>query len=309
MTCPRRPHHAFAYLVPQHAVLPHGMSQHQVGKGIVATLIAAALVGCAERSSDAGGDVESSSQYDVATGAADILVSIDVSGGYQPSDLRDTAEFLLLGDGTAISAGVVDTVFPGPAIRPLQSAVVPAVDIQQLFGRADDSGFLVDGIDFGEPTLQDLPYTTVSLTVSGRTVTHSVYALGFNDDADADLDEDQRALRRDLLDFIAAAQANVAADSPRYVPTAVVAYVLDIETTLGGPENGTEPVPWPISTLPPPIVAGAPTSCVLITGGEVPVLLDALADATQVTFWQIRTGPPDQMIFRPQVPGDEGCAA
>jgi len=68
-----------------------------------------------------------------ATGPEDVRVSVDLAGWYGPLEyaLRNTASFLLLGDGTAIVPAAIDMSFPGPAILPLRSTALTEHQIQE----------------------------------------------------------------------------------------------------------------------------------------------------------------------------------
>lgn len=277
-------------------------------------IVGLALAGCAsvlqgEPDTGDGSGGPGSTPYEHAGGAEDVLVSIDSGIGYVPVQffLRNTPEFLLLGDGTAIAAAPVAEIYPGPAILPLQSVTVTEDQIQELIRVADESGLLEERIEYGEPRLQDLPSTSVVFTVEGRTVAHSAYALGFDDDVDADLTDSHRAARRVLRDFIDTAHSLVGSDSRAYRPTGVVAHrVSGGEASPADPALEQEPVAWPIATV-PPIAATDAGSCVAITGAEAAALLDVLERANELTPWLIGTEPATQMVFRPLLPGDPGC--
>ena len=284
--------------------------------GLGCLIAGVTLTGCAsilqgEPDPGGGGGGPSSAPYAHATGAADVLVSIDVAGGYTSLEfsLRDTADFLLLGNGTAIVPGAVIEIFPGPAIYPLQSATVPEGRIQELFAAAAAAGLLVDTeIDYGDPGVIDVPDTSVQLTVDGRTYSHSAYALGYEDDSSPSLSEANRAARSALRGFIDTAQAMVGVDSEQYVPDAVAAFRVSTGEPLPlEPELEQEPQPWPIATVPPPIAPSYPTSCVVITGAETVQLLAALEVSNELTPWLIGTEPPTRMAFRPLLPDDPGC--
>lgn len=103
--------------------------------------------------------------------------------------LRDIADFLLLGDGTAIVGGPMTEIYPGPAINPLRSVILSEDQIQELLDVADAAGLLGAEIDYGNgamtATVADLPTTTVSVAFGGRSASQSAYGLVFEDEGSA----------------------------------------------------------------------------------------------------------------------------
>lgn len=274
---------------------------------VVACLTAGlALTGCARSF------VEElpSAPYGHATSASDVLISIDHGVGFVPLEVsfRDTAEFVLLGDRTAIAPGAVDESFPGPAIYPMRSVTLTEERVQELFRAADDAGLLGEEIDYGDPGWTDLAYTNVDVTVGGRTFSQSAYGLGFDDETSPELTREQRAARLALRGFIESAPEVAVGDNAEYVPTGLVAHrVSPGESNSVDPDLEAEPLPWPITTKPPPPPAMNFDACIVITGPEVSTLLAALEPATELTPWVIGAEPSARMAFRPMLPGDPGC--
>lgn len=248
--------------------------------------------------------------YKHATGPEDVLISIDQAGGYVPIEytLRNTAEFLLLGDATVIVQGATTQGYPGPAIYPLKSSTISEAQIQGLFAAADDAGLLGGEVDYGDPTVTDLPSTNVNITIDGRTYSQSVYGLGAHDIPESDISDASRAARLALQEFIDTAQALVGAEGRAYQPGALLAYrVSQSAQTDVEPEFETQPLVWPITTVPAPIAATYPSSCTAITGPEAAELLAAAEGINALTPWLIGLEPPTRMVFRPLLPGDPGC--
>ena len=290
------------------------------GPSLVGCLVASlTLVGCSSVLQGApgtsgggagGGGGRGAVPYEHATGSEDVLVSVDLAGWYGPLEyaLRNTASFLLLGDGTAIVPAAIDLSYPGPAINPLQSSTLTEQQIQELFAAADAAGLLGAEIDFGEPGITDQATTYIDITVDGTTFSQAAYALDYIDDDYPNLSEASRAGRAAARDFVALAQGMVGSDSEQYVPTAVLVHRLSPrEQTTIDPDLEQQPRAWPITTVPPPIAATYPTSCIAMTGPEATDLFAALADANELTPWLIGTEPPARMAFRALLPGDAGC--
>jgi len=200
-------------------------------------------------------------------------------------------------------------IYPGPAITPLQTATISEGQIQDLIAAADEAGLLDEEIDFGQPGITDVPTTTVTFTVDGRTVTQAAYALSYQDAPDPNLTEDQVAAREALQAFVETTQGLAAADSEQYVPKGIVAYRLTAEAAPPVVEEGLEQEPrtWPITTAPETPGATGIGTCIPVTGPEVEPLLAALVEANELTPWLIGTDPASRMAFRPLLPGDPGC--
>ena len=281
--------------------------------GLSAVLASVVLTGCSSifEGEPEGGGGPSSGSYEHPTGGQDVVVSVRVLGGYVPLEynLRNTPNVLVLGDGTVIVAGVMDMSYPGPAINPLQTSTISEDQIQELLTAADEAGLLSEAIEYGSPSVTDMPDTVLELTTGGRTFSHSAYALGFDDGTTLGLNDSEIATREALQGFLDTAQGLVGADSEQYVPTDVVAYRLSAQAAppVEEPELQQEPRIWPIATAPPPVAGTDLTSCVEIAGQEAAPLLPALQEATELTPWLIGTEPPARMAFRPLLPGDPGC--
>lgn len=263
------------------------------------------LQGAASTSSGNGG--AGSAPYEHAPGSEDVLVSAELAGWYGPVEyaLRNTASFLLLGDGTAIIPAPVPDPYPGPAINPLQSTTLTEQQIQELFAAANGAGLLGAEIDFGEPGISDQATTYVDITVDGRTVSQEAYALDIaDDDSPNTLSEASRAARAALRDFISTAQEMVDSDSEPFRPDIILAHRLSSAADIS-----EEPRVWPVVTVPPPIEAtsSASSSCAAISGAEAVQLAAALVGANGFTPWVIGTDPPARMVFRSLLPGDPGC--
>lgn len=286
--------------------------------GTVATLLTASLllVGCASVFDSAPPDGSAvggpgSSPYEHATGAQDVLVSISGADGAGPQEAVavHTTDFLLLGDGTAIVPGVVDLIYPGPAIYPLQSTALGEEQIQEFLSAAEEAGLLGEMVDFGSPALTDVINTNVTINVHGQSYRQSAYALGAAEESA--LSDPQKQARAALTTFIETARGLVGADSEQYVPTAVIAFGLSPDFSTPDDEAGLEQPPqlWPIASVPrmPVTSNSGQGTCVEVTGAEVPTLLAALANANALTPWVIEGQVPTPMDFRPLLPGDPGC--
>lgn len=286
--------------------------------GAVASLLTASLllVGCANVFDSAQPDGSGvggpgSSPYEHPTGAQDVLVSISGADGAGPQDAVSeyTTDFLLLGDGTGIVPGVVDLIYPGPAIYPLQSATLGEDQIQEFLSAAEEAGLLGEMVDFGLPALTDVNTTNVTINVNGQSYRQSAYALSAAEESA--LSNPQKQARAALTGFIETARGLVGADSESYVPTAVIAFGPSPSFSTPDDEAGLEQQPqlWPIASVPRmPVTSNSGLgTCLEVTGAEVPTLLAALANANALTPWVIDGQAPTLIDFRPLLPGDPGC--
>jgi len=287
-----------------------------IGFGAGCLLASVALIGCGSvlqgPGDDGGSGGPGSAPYDHPTGAEDVLVSIKSDGGFAPLEynLRSTAQFLLLGDGTVIVPGVMIEIYPGPAINPLQAGRMSEGQIQELFAAADEAGLLDAEFDYGQPGVTDVPTTTVSLTIDGRTVSQSAYGLSYQDAPDPNLSAENVAAREALQGFIDTAHGFPGADTEQYGPTGVVAYRLSGESVPPVDEGLDQPpVVWPIAAAPaaPDAAETGIGSCIVVTGAQAQTLLGALVQANELTPWLIGSEPASRMAFRPLLPGDPGC--
>jgi hypothetical protein len=246
--------------------------------------------------------------FEHGTGPDDVVVQVTTGGGLVPIGLAVTTlpSFTLLGDGTVVEPGVVTAIYPGPAISLLTARHVEEADIQALLARAHDLGLLANDVDYGLPGVSDAPTTEVTITVSGRTYTHTVYALGFEDESSSGLTDEQVADRRQLRELLDSLTATTGAEHEPYQPERIAVYTLG-EYEQPDPMLEQTPVEWPLATPPAPF-EGHGFGCLVVEGTDVETLLATLADANQATPWVVEGVDVEQsLVFRPLVPGDGAC--
>jgi hypothetical protein len=141
-------------------------------------LLSAACAGL--RAPDPG---DGSSSIDHPTGSADLVVRVDVGGGFVPAQyhLRQLPSFSLFGDGTLITEGPQIEIYPGPALPNVLARLIDEEGIQAILRAADEAGLLGPDAHYDQACVADLPTTTFTVVADGRTHVVSAYALGFDD--------------------------------------------------------------------------------------------------------------------------------
>jgi hypothetical protein len=288
----------------------------------LAAVAALALVGAACSDDDDGGIVaggEGTTQptgdtgstgggFEHPTTADELIVRVFSGGGFVPVEfhLATSPSYELLGDGTAVEAGAVTAIYPGPAMNPLGARHLDEADIQEVLQRADDAGLLDGPVDYGEPNVADAPSTTVTIVADGQEHEQTAMALGFGDDEQSNLTAEQRAARKALQGFIDALATIGGTESQPYVPTAIA--VFTVGPANPDPQVPQDPQPWPLATPPALPQDAGDRPCLPITGPDATQLLVALAQANQATPWTVPgAAEPLALVFRALLPGDAPC--
>jgi hypothetical protein len=233
-----------------------------------------------------------------------VLVQFASEGGFIAPVAVDqrVPTVTVLGDGTVVTPAAVPAIYPGPAVAPLVQAHISAAQITKLLVDARRLGLRGRPLDFGHPTISDMPTTKLSIGDGTRIVAvQSAYALG-EGSPDSGLTAPQRAARRALQSFIDELGRLPSGDRA-FVPRAVAVFTLERGTASPTP---TEPsLSWPIRTRPTVAVTDI-SSCVVVTGSEVATLLGTLARANENTRWQVGDHTL-ALAFRPLAAPAAGC--
>jgi len=112
-------------------------------------------------------------------GADQLVLRIDTSGGFfaPQQTLQQMPSFSLYGDGRVITQGAQIEIYPGPALPSLVVTSITPSGIQSILQDALAAG-LGETHSYTTMTVSDMPTTTFTLSVGGRTHTTRVYALG-----------------------------------------------------------------------------------------------------------------------------------
>jgi hypothetical protein len=122
------------------------------------------------------------------TGASDIVLRLDESGGFVPAEFlaAHVPQFTLYGDGTVVfvSSNEVlpernDGVITG---QPIKTATLTEAQVQDLLEYAlRDGGLGAARADYQNPLVADAPTAVFTVNADGATKTVSVVALGMDD--------------------------------------------------------------------------------------------------------------------------------
>jgi len=249
------------------------------------------------------------------TGANDLVIRIDVGGGFVPVEynLASIPGVSIYGDGRMIVTGPVIEIYPGPALPNLQAKQLSEDALQAILRTADDVGLMDGDASYDYPCVTDLPTTTFTVVAEGGTNVVTAYALGFDDGARACEGVDTGA-RSELAAFQSrfgdlrnlVPEGSIGAEEP-YVPTEMRVFVLPYR---GEPELPQQPVEWPVTG--PLDSFGAPTDvpegsrCGVVSGEDLTGLLAAATSANQLTPWT-SDGTEHALILRPLLPDEHGC--
>ena len=240
-----------------------------------------------------------SPDYSYATGADDVVISVEYEGGFVPLEMlfARTPVAQVTGDGRALSTGPVPAIYPGPLLpNVLQRTITPEAT-EELLALADELGLLADIAYARNDMVADAPDTVVTITVDGTTYEHRAYALGIDVEDDPDRDR--------LMQFVTAmtdlagtvGEDQLGPEEPfasddyliRATPVDLATLDFEVEPTV---------VEWPVDA---PVRLADAADC-----AEIPVAVgDPLfVDATALTFFT-DAGTTYQVSVVPQLPARE----
>ena len=251
------------------------------------------------------------------TGPRDLIVRYEQTGGFVAPDFLVTRYPIVsvYGDGTAITEGPVDAIYPGPAMPNLQVTRLTEAGIQQLLLRARDAGLLGADASYDVTNVADAPTAEFTVVAAGATHHVTAYALGLT--AGTGLEPSAIAARAKLQAFADALgdlQRTVGTDATpagAYVFDAIRIYVRSGPPMLSDPSLAREPLSWPLST--PLATFGAPGTgsmtnarCGAVSGADLALLQPLLPKATQITGWK-SAGEVFTLFLLPLLPDQTGC--
>jgi hypothetical protein len=235
---------------------------------------------------------------------------LEVSAGFTSAAraFRIVPELVLTTDDRVVTPAPVAEVYPGPLLVPLTTRTLDAAGRESLADAVRRSGLATaPAPDFGSPRVADAPTTTLTVTVDGTTSRLVAPALDEAHPDDSTLTAEQHARRAALRDLVARLRdlaATVGAghlgpEAP-YVPDGVWLRVLPAPP--GNPADPVQPTvrEWPV----PGVDLGTLTRATLVDGATGAAVLDALAGATELT-WFRDDADIHQVLARPALPGDD----
>jgi hypothetical protein len=242
------------------------------------------------------------------TGPEQVVLRASTGGGYVPQDvaLAQVPELTVYGDGRVVFLGPTTLEYPGTALPSLRELRLSDEGVDRIV-RLARAAELLDRRPprYGTPGVTDNPSTTVTVNANGKPRSVSVYALGFDDER---LSERARANRRRLRRFLDAANTFprrfVVEREHEYRPTALEVHRIPVDELLASTQHD-----WPLGPFAVPGSESDPpeTPCATFTGTDAATVLEAARRARARDVWNI-AGWPAELVFRPLLPGETGCA-
>jgi hypothetical protein len=286
----------------------------------LAACAAIALAASACASGAAGTSSSSASPGGIAhaQGAADLVLQIRTEGGFvAPSTtfVRIPA-FSLYGDGSVITGGAQDMIYPGAALPPILTQTVTEEGLQAVLRAAIAAG-LEDGEDhtsMGSTMIADATTTVFTFRADGVNHTVRVYALSELSDQPDGMPADEYAARRDLAELerrlLTLSTWLPAGAVGETTPYEAAGSRLFVSEYRPDPELTEPALEWPLDGSLATFGASTGldgTACGVISGSDWAQRLRPLADrANQLTPWT--SGDARFAIaFRPLLPDETAC--
>jgi hypothetical protein len=263
-----------------------------------------------------GSPVPGSPRPSPALGANDLALRMESKGGFiaPQAQLVRFPTFSLYGDGTVITQGAQPAIYPGPALPSLIATRLTPAGVAAVLDAARRAGLYGRSADYHGVMMPDAGSTVFTLNEPNRSHVVSVTALGA--DVNPSVPAAEVAARARLEAFSAKLgdlrswlpKGSVGPDSV-YRPAGLRVFV-----AAGAPKGIAEPsMAWPLST---PLagfgspfttpVQGGPSSCGVVTGGDLKTLLPMVEKANQLTPWTSE-GKAYTLSFRQLLPDESTC--
>jgi hypothetical protein len=255
------------------------------------------------------GDTGSSGSFKHPEGKNEVVLRVSTGGGFVPVsyNLRLVPEYTLYGDGAVVVTGPTTMIYPGAALPNLQAATITEDTIQAILSAVQEAGLLNPDFDYGQPGISDMPSTTITVNVGGKTYQSSIYALGA-DAAGGQLTMQQqqaRAVVADLtgkLNGMETFQAGV-----KWAPYQYTALAAFSTPAVAGGNTDVQPnkLDWPLGDLGTLGEAVQPEGFrkAVVTGADLEKLRPLLEQATEITIWT-SGGKEYNLYFRPLLPDE-----
>jgi hypothetical protein len=224
---------------------------------------------------------------------------------------------VVTGDGSYVTVGPTDAMYPGPALPNLQGRPIGDEGRAQILAEAERLGLLTGQTDFmSDTSLPGAVRGRLEMTVDGKRMTLTGDPEAFVECVTTPCDAPPGTPAA-FADFWAKLQ-----DPAAWLGEAVGAetpYVADAYALLIGPPPPPEAsVPahvldWPldigIGTFGTAVANGS-RRCGTVTGADAETLRPALEQATQASQWvqDADTSATFGIVARPFVPGEDPCA-
>ena len=243
------------------------------------------------------------------TGKNQVVLRVSSGGGFVPPEvnLKQVPEFTLYGDGTVIVTGPTTMIYPGAALPNLQTTTVTQKTIQAILSAAQEAGLLQASFDYGNPGISDVPTTTITVNVGGKTYESSIYALGV-EAAGGSLTMEQQQARAAVSTFVGKLTGLESFQQglqwSAYQFNALRVYS-SAATASGATDVQPNKLAWPLGDL---ATLGQPTQpdgfrVFAVSGSDLATLQPLLGQATEITLWS-SGGKEYNLAFRPLLPDE-----
>ncbi|MBX6752013.1 MAG: hypothetical protein IRY85_20525 [Micromonosporaceae bacterium] len=240
----------------------------------------------------------------------EVVLRIEYVGGFVAAQTLATRlpVVTIYGDGRVITEGPVIAIYPGPALPNILERRIGAADMNRLVTMAVEAGVGAD-IDYGTPSVTDLPETKFTVSTTDGVLTSTVYALDIDEGltaAQITARQKLRDLKDALTDLPGTLGADAAGEERPYEPVALAA----VTSPFVGSEEGLDQpeAAWPGPALPGEPLGSLPDlRCLTVTGDDLAAVLEAAAGATTLTPW-VWEGERWFVSFRPLLPDESTCA-
>lgn len=252
-----------------------------------------------------------------ATGGQDVLVRVDLEGGFTPAEWTYTGlpSFSLFGDGTIVLPGAQIEIYPGPALPAISARSVDEEGIQAILEEVLRS---IDGVpdemlDMASVGMADVPTTVITVRAGDVDRTIRAYGLIEFPEPPATMPADEFRARQRLQDLVTRLGL---ADT--WLPEGSIG----LETSYEGSgalilvneyrqaDLPQDPIAWPLGVALGGFgdVAGGPGTfrCGVVEGGDWTALRQAASRANELTPWT-QAGTRFSIMFRPLLPDESGC--
>lgn len=279
------------------------------------SVLALALSACGALNDDGSGGSGSGGNIDHPTGAGDLVLRWEYTGGFIPYEysLKRVPGWSLFGDGSVIVEGPQIEIYPGPAMPNLLVTRLSEDGVQAILAAAKDAGLMDGDHTYDYPCITDVPTTVFTTNAGGRRSVVSAYALGDAtagscpnvDDASRKLLYDFQTKLGDLASWLP--EGSIGAEAA-YTPSEVRIYVLPYQAD---PELPQQAIEWPLATGLKSFGESTPGGvqdgrCGTVSGADLDALRADLQAANELTPWS-SAGTEYRLLLRPLLPDEHGC--
>lgn len=270
------------------------------------------LAACADRPTGPGDDPG----IPHATGPSDLLVRVEVGGGFVPVEwnLRNLPTFSLFGDGTLITPGAQIAIYPGPALPSVSRRAVDETGIQAILRAALSAteDLPEDLDDLGSVAIADAPTTTITIHADGDDRRIEVYALGELTERPDGMRGDVYRARQRLAELVGELTG-----LDGWVPDGSLgpegSFIGDAALVFVGryrpvEDLQQEEMAWPIEGGLAGFGGDDPSGyrCGTVAGEDWRAVVDAAVRSNELTPWT-DGGHRYSILFRPLLPDESGC--